>query len=85
MASMNVSTGSRLPAAWPWPDVLDAVVAAQGSRRVVFENERTRVFEVMIGVGQREPIHTHRWPSVMQVDGRLASAATPGHARLHLT
>jgi hypothetical protein len=34
----------------------------------VFENERTRVLEMMIGVGQSEPIHTHRWPSVMLVD-----------------
>jgi hypothetical protein len=78
MASMNVSAGSQLPAAWPWPDVLDAVVAAQGSQRVVFENERTRVLEVMIGVGQREPIHTHRWRASCWSTGRLASATTPG-------
>ena len=56
------------PNGWPWPDTLDAVVAAPGSHRVVFENERTRVLEVMIGTGQREPTHTHRWPSVMLVD-----------------
>jgi hypothetical protein len=31
------------PVTWPWPDTLDAVVAAPGSHRVVFENERTRV------------------------------------------
>jgi hypothetical protein len=35
---------------------------------VLFENERTRVLEVMIATGQREPTHTHRWPSVMLVD-----------------
>ena len=59
---------TRKPGTWPWPDTLDAVVAAPGSHRVVFENERTRVLEVMIGTGQREPTHTHRWPSVMLVD-----------------
>jgi hypothetical protein len=56
------------PRAWPWPDTLDAVVAAPGSHRVLFENERTRMLEVMIGTGQREPTHTHRWPAVMLVD-----------------
>lgn len=56
------------PGSWPWPDSLDAVVAAPGSHRVVFENEHTRVLEVMIGSGQREPTHTHRWPSVMLID-----------------
>jgi hypothetical protein len=34
----------------------------------VFENERTRVLEVTIGPGEREPEHTHRWPSIMLVD-----------------
>jgi hypothetical protein len=56
------------PAAWPWPDELDAVVAAPASHRVVFENELTRVLEVVIGPGEREPTHTHRWPSIMLVD-----------------
>jgi hypothetical protein len=56
------------PGTWPWRDTLDAVVAAPGSHRVVFENERTRVLEVRIGTGQREPTYTHRWPSVTLVD-----------------
>jgi hypothetical protein len=33
------------PGTWPWTDTLDAVVAAPGSHRVVFENERTRVLD----------------------------------------
>jgi hypothetical protein len=59
---------SSKPDAWPWPDTLDAVVAAPGSHRVVYENEHTRVLEVTIATGSREPTHTHRWPSVMLVD-----------------
>jgi hypothetical protein len=59
---------AKEPGARPWPESLDAVVAAPGSHRVVFENERTRVLEVIIGPGEREPEHTHRWPSVMVVD-----------------
>jgi hypothetical protein len=42
-------------------------VAAPGSHRVVLENELTRVLEVTIAPGEREPEHTHRWPSVMVV------------------
>jgi hypothetical protein len=56
------------PDTWPWPDALDAAIAAPGSHRVLFENACTRVLEVMIGTGQREPTHTHRWPSVMLVN-----------------
>ncbi len=58
---------AKEPGAWPWPDSLDAVVAAPGSHRVVLENETTRVLEVTIAPGAREPEHTHRWPSVMVV------------------
>ena len=45
----------------------DAVVAAPNSHRVVLENELTRVLEVTIAPGEREPEHTHRWSSVMVV------------------
>jgi hypothetical protein len=58
---------AKEPGFWPWPDSLDAVVAAFGSHRVVLENELTRVLEVIIAPGEREPEHTHRWPSVMVV------------------
>jgi hypothetical protein len=55
---------------WPWPDSLDAVVAAPKSHRIFIENEQVRVLEVMIEPGEKEPPHTHRWPSVMIVDRR---------------
>jgi hypothetical protein len=58
---------AKEPDVWPWPDSLDAVVAAPGSHRVVFESHVTRVLEVTIAPGEREPEHTHRWPSVMVV------------------
>ena len=58
---------AKEPDVWPWPDSLDAVVAAPGSHRVVLENQTTRVLEVTITPGEREPEHTHRWPSVMVV------------------
>ena len=54
---------------WTRPPSMDAVVAAPGSHRVLFENDDVRVLEVTIAAGHREPEHTHRDPSVMIVDG----------------
>lgn len=51
-----------------WPDSLDAVVAAPESHKIMLENEQVRVLEVVIQPGEKEPMHTHRWPSVMLVD-----------------
>lgn len=50
-----------------WPDALDATVAAQQNHKVVLENERVRVLEVTVQPGEREPVHGHKWPSVMYV------------------
>lgn len=55
---------SAVPA-WPWPDSLDAVIAAPKSHRVLLENERVRVLEVRIAPGELVPVHTHRWPSAI--------------------
>jgi predicted metal-dependent enzyme (double-stranded beta helix superfamily) len=53
---------------WPWPAAMDALVAAPASHRVLLENDRVRVLEVVIEPGTREPEHTHQAPSVMIVD-----------------
>lgn len=53
--------------AWPWPDALDALIAAPGYHQLLFENERVRVLEVRIGPGQTVPVHTHKWPSLVFV------------------
>ena len=53
---------------WPWPQTMDALLAAPGSHRLVLENDRVRVLEVVIEPGAREPEHTHRAASVMVVD-----------------
>jgi hypothetical protein len=52
---------------WPWPDSLDALVAAPKSHRLLFENERVRVLEVRIPPGELVPVHTHRWPSAIYI------------------
>jgi hypothetical protein len=53
---------------WPWPDMMDALLAAPVSHRVLLDNNRVRVLEVAIEPGAREPEHTHRAPSVMIID-----------------
>jgi hypothetical protein len=53
--------------AWPWPDSLDALIAAPNYHRVLVENERVRVLEVRIPSGETVPVHTHRWPSTVYV------------------
>jgi hypothetical protein len=51
-------------AAWPWPDSLDAMIAAPKHHRVLLETERVRVIDTHIPVGDTVPVHTHRWPGV---------------------
>lgn len=52
---------------WPWPNSMDALVAAGDYHRLLFENERVRVLEVRIQPGQLVPVQTHRWPSAVYV------------------
>jgi len=49
---------------WPWPDSLDAVVAAPEYHLVLLENDRVRVLDTRIPEGTIVPVHTHRWPAV---------------------
>jgi hypothetical protein len=47
-----------------FPEGFDAVQAAPGSHKVIFENALVRVLEVTVPPnGQTEPMHHHRWPS----------------------
>src|SRR5580658_7462662 len=48
---------------WPWPDSLDALEAAPRHHKLVLDNDRVRVLDTHIPVGDRVPVHTHRWPA----------------------
>ncbi|MFN2196078.1 MAG: cupin domain-containing protein [Anaerolineales bacterium] len=52
------------PVDWPWPEALDALVAAPDHHVLMLENERVRVLSTCIAAGDRTPVHTHRWPAV---------------------
>jgi hypothetical protein len=64
---MSATQAQQAPGSSPWPTRLDAMAAAPGSHRVLLENERVRVLEVVVKPGEREPVHTHGWPSLMFV------------------
>jgi len=47
-----------------FPDGYDAVQAAPGTHKVIFENALVRVLEVSVPpAGSTIPMHHHRWPS----------------------
>ena len=50
-----------------WPAELDAVAAAPGNHKILLENESVRVLEVSMAPGETEPLHSHRWPSVLYI------------------
>jgi len=51
-----------------WDPALDAVIAAPANHKVLFENDRLRVLEVILEPDEEEPVHHHRWPSVFVFD-----------------
>jgi hypothetical protein len=60
-------TGGRRSAAWPWPDVLDAMIAAPGFHTVLFEDDQVRVLDGRVPAGATVPVHTHRWGGVLYI------------------
>ena len=52
---------------WPWPDNLDAVIAAPGYHVVLYEDERVRVLDGRVPAGATVPLHTHRWGGVLYI------------------
>jgi hypothetical protein len=53
---------------WPWPDSMDAVSAAPKNHKVLYEDERVRILEVTVELGEKENLHDHRWPSILIID-----------------
>jgi hypothetical protein len=67
---------------WPWPDELDAMIAAASSHRKLFENEHVRYLEVIIRPGESVPVHTHRWCSVIYVQSTSDFIRRDGDGRV---
>ncbi|MBK6874937.1 MAG: hypothetical protein IPG99_00320 [Ignavibacteria bacterium] len=52
---------------WPWPDELDAMIAAAKHHKLLLENEKVRVLDTCIPAGERTAVHTHKWPATYYV------------------
>ena len=48
-----------------WTPASEALVAAPQHHQVLFENDEVRVLQVTVPPGVREPLHAHRYPSVL--------------------
>lgn len=53
---------------WDYPESLDALKAAPKSHILLMENDEVRVLRVVLEPGEREPVHTHKWKSVMYIE-----------------
>jgi hypothetical protein len=51
-----------------WPKEMDAVIAAPKNHKVLLENDNVRVLEVTLLPGEKEPIHCHKWHSVLYIE-----------------
>jgi hypothetical protein len=49
---------------WPWPAELDALIAAPLHHTLILENDKLRLLDTRIPVGDTVPVHTHRWAGV---------------------
>jgi hypothetical protein len=52
------------PKLWPWPESLDALVAAPAHHQLLLEDQQVRVLHTRIAPGDIVPLHTHRWGGV---------------------
>lgn len=52
---------------WTWQDNLDALKAAPDNHKVVYEDDNVRVLAVILDGKKSEPIHTHKWKSIMWI------------------
>jgi len=66
-ARENLADTLSASAKWKWPDSLDAMVAAPNNHRLVYEDSNVRVLMVALDSKKSEPIHTHKWRSIMWI------------------
>lgn len=50
-----------------WASAQDAIQAAPRNHRVVLENDKVRVLDVIVPPHTKENVHAHCWPSVLYI------------------
>lgn len=63
LASVDLSIKEK----WEWPEDLDALKAAPDNHKIVYEDKNVRVLAVILDGKKSEPIHTHKWKSIMWI------------------
>lgn len=66
VSGLQVAPGNT--SAWNHPDSFDGVNAAPGNHRVIYEDDRIRLLEVVVLPGETEPLHGHKYPSGFAFD-----------------
>lgn len=67
---------------WSWPDSLDALNAAPENHKVVYEDSDVRVLAVMLDGKKSEPIHTHKWKSIMWISKPIVPCIINNYRKL---
>ena len=52
---------------WPWPEELDALIAAPEHHKLLLENDAVRVIDTLIRPKETTALHTHKWPATLYV------------------
>lgn len=52
---------------WPWPEELDALIAAPQHHKLLLENDSVRVIDTFIPPGEMTELHTHKWPAFLYI------------------
>lgn len=60
--------GPNLSAAWPYPASLDSYKASPNTNRLLWEDGKMRLIEVLIRPGETEAMHGNPYPSVLAFD-----------------
>ena len=75
---MSRNIAPRQP--WPWPEMMDALLAAPASHRLLLENDQVRVLDVVIEAGARDG-HTGAVTAAARLiaaEGRAGMLTLPG-------
>src|SRR5579875_2571783 len=79
-AAFLLGQSTRNPDKW-WTPRNDALVAAPQNHKLLFENDQVKVLKVTVPPGVREPLHAHRYPSVLYyISAAHMEEYSPGRA-----
>ena len=67
LAAGRASETASAKAECLWTSAQDAIQAAPRNHRVVLENDKVRVLDVIVPPHTKENVHAHCWPSVLYI------------------